>query len=172
MSRFHWGTMRGGPGRHRPGVWPGFRKKNFRAGILLAALVSRALLAALLLGAGLTAIGGGTAWASPTDVVRVEFVRSGGNRWRVSVTLRHGDTGWKHYANLWVVESLGGKELGRRVLVHPHEDEQPFTRSLTLTLPAGVTKVRVRAGDNVGGMDSNTVVVDLARSSGERYVVR
>ncbi|MCH8076867.1 MAG: hypothetical protein IIC64_13720, partial [SAR324 cluster bacterium] len=89
-----------------------------------------------------------------------------------SVTLRHGDTGWKHYANLWVVESLSGKELGRRVLVHPHEDEQPFTRSLTLTLPSGVTTVRVRAGDNVGGMGSNTVVVDLTRSSGDRYVVR
>ncbi|MEE8435773.1 MAG: hypothetical protein V3S64_13395 [bacterium] len=138
-----------------------------RAGELLVALVSVVLMAAIL-----TAMVGGAAWASPTDVVRVEFVRSGGNRWRVSVTLRHADTGWKHYANLWVVENLGGKELGRRELVHPHEDEQPFTRSLTLTLPHGVIKVRIRAGDNVGGMDSNTVLVDLTRSSGERYVVR
>ena len=167
MSRFRLGTLPWRPGKDRPVLWAVWRKMGFRAGRLPAALFSGVVLAA-----SLTAMIGGTAWASPTDVVRVEFVRSGGNRWRVSVTLRHGDTGWKHYANLWVVESLGGKELGRRVLVHPHEDEQPFTRSLTLTLPAGVTKVRVRAGDNVGGMDSNTVVVDLARSSGERYVVR
>lgn len=142
-------------------------RNHFPRWRLFRALGFFALLAVILLFPA-----GGTAWASPTEVVRVEFKNFGGNKWRVSVTLRHADTGWKHYANLWVVEALDGGKLGRRVLYHPHQDEQPFTRSLTLTLPAGVTKVRIRAGDNGGGLDSNTVVVDLTRSSGDRYVVR
>ncbi len=111
-----------------------------------------------------------SAWASPVEVVLAEFVREGGG-WRVSVTLRHGDTGWEHYADLWVVESLKGEELGRRVLAHPHENEQPFTRSRTITIPPGVTRVRVRAGDNVEGLNSNVVLVDLGQSRGERFRV-
>lgn len=36
--------------------------------------------------------------------------------------------------------------LGRRVLLHPHETEQPFTRDLYgVSTPAGVTHVTVRA---------------------------
>lgn len=108
--------------------------------------------------------------ASPTEVVKVRFAKSG-SEWDVSVTLRHGDTGWDHYANLWVVETLDGKEIGRRVLFHPHEQEQPFTRSQRIKVPAGTSKVRVRAGDKPHGMDSNTVVVDLTQKRGERFVV-
>ena len=111
------------------------------------------------------------AWASPTEVVKAVFSRSG-DSWHVSVTLRHADTGWKHYADVWIVETTGGKELGRRVLVHPHVNEQPFTRSDIVTIPAGITKVQVRAGDKPNGMDSNTVVVDLSTKSGERFEVR
>ncbi len=112
----------------------------------------------------------GAGQASPTEVVRVEFRRSG-TAWQVAVTLRHADQGWQHYADLWVVETPGGRELGRRVLFHPHVDEQPFTRSLRLELPPGTRLVRIRAGDNRGGLDSNGVTVDLTRPSGERYRV-
>lgn len=110
--------------------------------------------------------------ASPTDVVRAVFQKSSGNVWQVSVTLRHADSGWDHYANVWVVETLDGKEIGRRVLFHPHETEQPFTRSGQMKIPAGVTQVRVRAGDKPNGMDSNIVVVDLTQRKGERFEVR
>lgn len=109
--------------------------------------------------------------ASPVEVVMAVFERAQGG-WRVSVTLRHGDTGWDHYANVWVVETLDGSELGRRVLFHPHEDEQPFTRSQRIAIPAHLTRVRVRAGDNLSGIDSNSVVVDLTRRDGERFQVR
>ena len=111
------------------------------------------------------------AGASPTEVVHAVFERRG-DAWSVAVTLRHDDRGWKHYANLWVVETLAGQELGRRELLHPHEDEQPFTRSAHITIPAGVTRVRVRAGDNVGGLDRDGLVVDLATPRGPRYEVR
>ncbi len=110
--------------------------------------------------------------ASPTEVVKAVFRKSSGNAWQIAVTLRHADTGWDHYANVWVVETLDGKEIGRRVLFHPHENEQPFTRSQQLEIPAGVTKVQVRAGDKPNGMDSNSVVVDLTKRKGERFEVR
>jgi hypothetical protein len=113
----------------------------------------------------------GPAEASPSDIQLVVFSKSGG-AWRVDVTIRHADTGWDHYTNVWVVETLDGKELGRRVLFHPHESEQPFTRSDSVTIPAGVTKVRVRAGDKPNGMSSNTVVVDLTKRKGDRFIVR
>lgn len=109
--------------------------------------------------------------ASPVEVVHVAFVRSG-TAWDVAVTLRHADTGWSHYANLWVVETLDGRTLGRRELLHPHEDEQPFTRSQRVRIPAGITQVRVRGGDNVDGLSGNTVVVDLTRRRGDRFTVR
>jgi len=111
------------------------------------------------------------AWATPVEVVHARFERSG-NAWDVSVTLRHADSGWAHYANVWVVETLDGEVLGRRELLHPHEDEQPFTRSERIRIPAEITRVRVRAGDNVDGLNSNAVVVDLTRRQGDRYDVR
>lgn len=112
------------------------------------------------------------AQASPVEVLQAEFSPSGGGGWSVSVTLRHADTGWEHYANLWVVETLEGKELGRRVLFHPHETEQPFTRSAQLQIPAGTTRLRIRAGDNIEGINSNAIVVDLTTASGKGSTVR
>jgi len=110
--------------------------------------------------------------ASPVEVVQVLFEHQGGARWRVSATLRHDDAGWHHYANVWVVETRDGTELGRRELLHPHVHEQPFTRSTTVILPEGTAAVRVRAGDNVEGLNSNVVRVDLREAEGERFEVR
>ncbi len=64
----------------------------------------------------------------------------------IHVTLTHPDTGWDHYADGWEVVNEDGASLGLRVLVHPHVNEQPFTRSLTLDadLPEGPVYVRAR----------------------------
>lgn len=106
--------------------------------------------------------------ASPVEVVFVKAeIRDGSTR--IAVTLRHADTGWAHFANLWVVESPQGKPLGRRVLMHPHVDEQPFTRGLSLTLPPGIKEFRVRAGCNVSGLAGNRVTVVLSSKTGDRY---
>lgn len=90
--------------------------------------------------------------ADDVEIVSVESNKTGDGTWRFSVTLRHGDTGWDHYANLWQVESPDGTVLGERVLAHPHVNEQPFTRSLGgVKIPAGLEEVVIRARDSVHG---------------------
>ncbi len=108
--------------------------------------------------------------ASPVEVEHVAVTRVFG-QWRIAVTLRHGDTGWDHYAIEWIVETEAGELLGRRVLLHPHVDEQPFTRSETMVLPPGTRTFRVRAKDNNGGFDSNVVLVHLDQAKGPRFEV-
>ena len=112
------------------------------------------------------------AYANEVSIVKVVFIQSG-NNWRVDTTLRHNDTGWDHYADEWRVLDASGKELGKRILYHPHEDEQPFTRSLTnLQIPAGVSVVYVEAHDKVDGWSKHKVKVDLGQLSGDRFEVR
>jgi hypothetical protein len=90
--------------------------------------------------------------------VRVECAQS----CTFTVTLEHADQGWEHYANLWEVVTLDDRLLGARVLYHPHEDEQPFTRSLAgVVIPAGVRQVKVRARDSVHGYGKQEFLVDI-----------
>ena len=78
------------------------------------------------------------------------------------MTLEHADEGWHHYADQWDVLTLDGKLLKSRVLHHPHENEQPFTRSLSgVLIGSEVKQVKVRARDSKHGYSSNEVVVDL-----------
>jgi len=91
------------------------------------------------------------AYADPPDIVSVVANQFGGS-WRFDVTLAHPDTGWDHYADGWRVLDMAGSEIGLRTLYHPHETEQPFTRSLSdVELPAGTTQVRIQARCNVDG---------------------
>lgn len=76
----------------------------------------------------------------------------GGERFSFSVTLKHADTGWDHYANKWTVFSADGKVLGVRELLHPHVNEQPFTRGLSgVEVPAGIKVVYIEGNDSVHG---------------------
>jgi len=79
-----------------------------------------------------------------------------------SVTLEHADEGWNHYANLWEVLTLDGKLLGSRVLYHPHENEQPFTRSLSgIAIPGDIERVKIRARDSKHGYSDREFIVEL-----------
>lgn len=79
-----------------------------------------------------------------------------------SVTLEHADEGWNHYADRWDVVTLEGQLLGSRVLHHPHENEQPFTRSLAgVVVPQGMQQVKIRARDSRHGYSRQEYVVDL-----------
>lgn len=80
---------------------------------------------------------------------------------QISVTLSHGDTGWDHYADGWKVIGADDVLLGTRVLHHPHVEEQPFTRSLTLAAPPTGAFVWIIAKDNLG-TESVPFKVELA----------
>ena len=79
-----------------------------------------------------------------------------------TVTLEHNDEGWHHYANQWDVMTLDDQLLGSRVLYHPHENEQPFTRSLSgVMIPEGIRQVKIRAKDLEHGYSKQEFLVDL-----------
>jgi len=102
------------------------------------------------------------ALAGEADVVAVEITRQDARRFSFSVAVRHADSGWDHYADGWRVLDMDGNELGIRVLVHPHEAEQPFTRSLgSVQLPQGTTQVQIQARCLVDGWSKHTETVAL-----------
>ena len=106
--------------------------------------------------------GTGRVQAGEADVVNASASRETGGAWSFSVTLRHDDEGWNHYADRWEVIGPGGEVLGVRVLAHPHVEEQPFTRNLSgVRIPVGVRKVLVRARDSVHGYGGMELVVVL-----------
>jgi hypothetical protein len=105
-----------------------------------------------------------TARAGEADVVGVEAVSEGAGIWRFHVTVAHGDTGWQHYADKWDVVAPDGTVLGTRVLLHPHEAEQPFTRSLGgVSIPADIANVTLRAHDKEHGYGGTELKVALPR---------
>ena len=110
------------------------------------------------------------------DIAQIEYVKAteaSSGSWRFDVTVRHNDEGWDHYADAWqVVDPQNGKVLGERILAHPHETEQPFTRSQSgITIPNGLRRVLVRAKCNVHGFGGREVLVDLSQSEGDGYQV-
>ncbi|MCR9254794.1 MAG: hypothetical protein NXI16_01720 [Alphaproteobacteria bacterium] len=100
--------------------------------------------------------------AGEADVLAVKAMKTPDGLYVFTVTVRHADTGWDHYADKWEILTPEGVILAVRTLLHPHVAEQPFTRTLRgVTLPEGVDRVRVRAHDSVHGYGGAEVVVDL-----------
>lgn len=101
------------------------------------------------------------AHADAVKIVNVAATRHS-DSWHFDVTLRHNDTGWDHYADEWRVLSEDGKMLGDRILYHPHEDEQPFTRGLSgVKIPADIKKVFIEAHCKVDGWAKQKFEVSL-----------
>jgi hypothetical protein len=129
-----------------------------------------------------------TAMPSPTptaggkanaDVLYVKAVQTADGTWTFHVTVRHPDTGWDDYADGWDVLLPDDTVLKpdpdspfTRLLLHPHVNEQPFTRSQSdIVIPPGVTQVRVRAHDLADGYGGREVLVDLTAPSGPDFEV-
>lgn len=86
------------------------------------------------------------------DVIDASAELAADGSYTFSVTVRSADTGWEKYADAWEIRSPDGAILGTRVLTHPHETEQPFTRSLdSVSVPEGVDTVVIAARDSVEG---------------------
>ncbi len=117
--------------------------------------------------------------SADADVIFVRAVQTGENTWTFHVTVEHPDTGWEDYADGWDVVLPDGTIIKpdassdfTRLLLHPHENEQPFTRSQSnIVIPADVQTVTVRAHDLVDGYGGQEVVVNLSIAEGENFVV-
>lgn len=107
------------------------------------------------------------------DVLFVEARETGPGVWSFSVTVAHPDTGWEDYADGWDVVLPDGTvakpnpdDPFTRLLLHPHENEQPFTRSQSgIEIPDGVEIVTVRAHDLVDGFGGREVRVDITTTA-------
>jgi len=100
--------------------------------------------------------------ANDATIVDAKILPASGKRqFQVHVTLQHADTGWDHYANRWDVLDENGKLLGSRTLHHPHVNEQPFTRSLSLTIPPEVKVITIVASDSVHGDNEQTFTLEV-----------
>jgi len=105
-----------------------------------------------------------SAFAGEADVVDVKVRRNSSGTYDFDVTVRSVDKGWEHYADAFEVLGPDGKVLGRRILYHPHETEQPFTRDLYgVRIPAAITHVTVRARHKPKGYDGEAMTVRLSR---------
>jgi len=87
-------------------------------------------------------------------------INGGGGTYALDVSLYHDDDGEDGYADWWQVERLDGTRLGRRELRHAHS-RQPFTRSETIEIPAGVDCVVVRGHDRTHGYGGVAAVLDV-----------
>jgi hypothetical protein len=94
------------------------------------------------------------------NVTAVDFEPLDETRYRFNVTLYHDDAGEDGYANWWQVETLDGTQLGRRELLHAHGTRE-FTRSETIEVPSGVTRVVVRGHDQTHGYGGQVFIVNL-----------
>jgi hypothetical protein len=97
-------------------------------------------------------------------VLATTFEKTAENTYTVSATVRHDDTGWDNYADAFEVKDDTAQDNtvknGLRVLAHPHETEQPFTRSQSGVVASGL--VWVEAKDNVEGTPGSKIYLDLA----------
>ncbi|KGJ97415.1 hypothetical protein [Colwellia psychrerythraea] len=96
------------------------------------------------------------------QVVHVVATQRSSGNWCFDTSVRHNDQGWEHYADGWEVIDLAGNPLAYRTLGHPHDNEQPFTRSrCKIQIPLATSKVIVRAKCNKHGFGGETIIVDL-----------
>ncbi|MGC1442197.1 MAG: hypothetical protein WA888_16445 [Burkholderiaceae bacterium] len=109
---------------------------------------------------GLFAVAG-IAQAGEADVLKA-VVSSAGKQFRFDVTVRSNDKGWDYYCDRFEILSPDGQLLGTRILHHPHESEQPFTRSSdAIEIDAGIDRVVVRARMKPSGASGETVTVKV-----------
>jgi hypothetical protein len=117
--------------------------------------------------------------AGNADVTFVRAVQQPNGTWTFYVTVSHPDKGWEDYVDGWDVTKDDGTVLKpdpnspfTRLLLHPHVDEQPFTRSQSgIVIPDDATIVWVRAHDSIDGFGGKTVEVDLSKTSGPGFKV-
>jgi len=84
------------------------------------------------------------------DVLSVQ-VNGQPGAYQFAVEVASPDSGCDQYADWWEVVSVDGELVYRRILLHSHVDEQPFTRAGGPVNIAANTLVWVRAHMNTSG---------------------
>jgi len=113
------------------------------------------------------------------DVIQVKAILEENGTWTFHVTVEHPDIGWEDYVNGWDVVTPDGivlkvkqSEPFTRLLLHPHETEQPFTRSQSgISVPDGVNQLIVRAHDIVTGYGGKEIIIDLLEETGPGFEI-
>ncbi len=77
------------------------------------------------------------------------------NQYQVSVSVSSPDTGCEQFADWWEVLTEDGELIYRRILLHSHVNEQPFTRSGGPVDIKEDTIVFIRAHMNQAGFGGN-----------------
>lgn len=103
-----------------------------------------------------------SAIAGEADVLKAVAKPTGDGKYRFDVTIKSNDKGWDYYCDRFDILGPDGKVLGTRILHHPHESEQPFTRSLgSVAIDASITEVTVTATMKPSGEGGETVKLKL-----------
>jgi hypothetical protein len=103
--------------------------------------------------------------AGKADVIKVKVFKDSTGTFSFDVTVASDDTGWEKYADRWEIVAPNGQIIATRILAHPHEDEQPFTRSLNgVTIAKNVTTITVRAHDKREGFGGKEITLQVPKS--------
>ena len=90
------------------------------------------------------------------QVTHVLATQKSDGSWCFGTSVRHNDQGWEHFADKWEVLDLEGNQLGYRSLGHPHDNEQPVTRSrCNIKIPSVISKVIERAKCHTHGFEAS-----------------
>ncbi len=119
----------------------------------------RRIVIALVLAVGFSPLPG---LAGEADVEKVAIEKSSDGRYRIDVTVRHGDEDWKHYADRWEMVAPDGTVLGRRTLFHPMSVNSPSRGSLSrIIIPRSVKRVTLRAHDKIHKFGGKEITISV-----------
>ena len=111
--------------------------------------------------------------ANNVTILAAAIIHQSHGEYLVNVKLQHQDTGWEHYADEWRLVDNQGNILGTRVLLHPHVEEQPFTRALSnVILDDSLTTLYIEAHDKVHGWAKQKLEIDLNKMQGGKLIVK
>ena len=123
---------------------------------------------ALLLVSFLVSLASQLLHADEVEIVSAEFRQDSKGSWTIDVGLLHADSGWEHYANIWRVVDEQGSVLAERVLLHPHENEQPFVRGVDSVAIPPNSILYIEAHDLLHGWAEKRLEIDLAKAENGR----
>ena len=110
--------------------------------------------------------------ANEVEILATAIIHQSQGEYVVNVKLKHNDTDWEHYADAWRIVDPQDNIIGTRRLLHPHVNEQPFTRALNnVKIHDNLTTIYIEAHDKVHGWSKNRLEIDLTKMQGGKLIV-